>query len=94
MVCRVCLVGGSAKKLLEEMVFLLEKLTFSILGAVIIYRSWWGVAKNSTQRASMDAGVKHLSVHICLLRRQARVKIPGTNWKQWRNTFQWVPGSL
>jgi len=65
MVCRVCLVGGSAKKLLEEMVFLLEKLTFSILGAVIIHRSWWGVAKNSTQRASMDAGVKHLSVHIC-----------------------------
>jgi len=24
----------------------------------------------------------------------ARVQIPGTNWKQWRNAFQWVPGSI
>ena len=24
----------------------------------------------------------------------ARVKIPGTNWKQWRNAFHWVPGSI
>ena len=25
-----------------------------------------------------------------------RVKIPGTNWKQWRNVFQWVglPGTV
>jgi len=36
MVCRVCLLGGSVKKLLEEMVFLLEKSTFFTLGAVTV----------------------------------------------------------
>ena len=57
---------------------------------------------------AMFTAVTLLSVHCCDVGPQlcrtarpvdiglewARVKIPGTNWKQWRNAFQWAPGSV
>jgi len=32
-----------------------------------------------------------ITINAFLQEIRARVKIPGTNWKQWRNAFQWVP---
>ena len=49
------------------------------------------IAQQMCNRCIAASGVPRSFPSVGLL---ARVKIPGTNWKQWLNAFQWVPGSI